>query len=102
MNNLLKGIFPAVWTPTHADGSLDTEAIASNVAFLRQAGVHGLMVLGSTAEFLRFSCAERKHVLEVLASHSSGLPLLANITHIRLDKAIDLGRHAKSQGAFAV
>jgi 4-hydroxy-tetrahydrodipicolinate synthase len=102
MTNPLKGIFPAVWTPARADGSLDEQVLESNLAFLHRSGVHGLMVLGSTAEFLRFSCDERKKILEHLVAHARGLPLLANISHIRLDRAIELGKHAKSQGAFAI
>lgn len=102
MSDRLQGIFPAVWTPVTSAGELDRGALGEILSFVQGARVHGLMVMGSTAEFLRFSCEQRKNFLEEIASRANGLPLLVNITHICLEKAIDLGLHAKAAGAFAI
>jgi 4-hydroxy-tetrahydrodipicolinate synthase len=60
------------------------------------------MALGSTAEFVRFSCEERKQILDQIVSQAEGLPVLVNVSDIRLETAIELGLHAKDAGAFAI
>jgi 4-hydroxy-tetrahydrodipicolinate synthase len=102
MSDPLRGIFPAIWTPTRESGALDRAALQSNISFLRRSGVHGLMALGSTAEFARFSGEERKAILQAIVSEANGLPVLVNVSDIRLENAIALGLGAKSVGAFAI
>jgi len=55
----LKGIYPACVTPFTADGAVDEKAIRHNVGRWLAAGCHGLLVLGSTGEFVHLDEYER-------------------------------------------
>ncbi|MFP3468209.1 dihydrodipicolinate synthase family protein, partial [Leifsonia sp. SIMBA_070] len=44
------GVIPPVVTPRAADGSIDTHSLARVTKHLLEGGVHGLFVLGSSAE----------------------------------------------------
>ena len=45
-----KGVFPAITTQMHKDGSLDVEATAVHADVLIRSGVTGLVFLGSLGE----------------------------------------------------
>lgn len=96
------GIFSAQWLPTNADGQLEREALGQHLAFERRAGVSGVLALGSTGEFPLLGTVERIVVLDALAELAAPLPVIANITDIRPNVAIELGRAAKALGFPAV
>lgn len=73
-------------------------ALATHIAWLRARGVHGILALGSTGEFARFSLEERKEILETVAELAAPLPVLANISDIRPRVACELGRFARKLG----
>ena len=45
-----KGVYPALTTKFKPDFSLDLEAMAKHLEFQLEAGVHGLIILGSLGE----------------------------------------------------
>ena len=45
-------------------------ALAAHLAFLRKSGVHGVLALGSTGEFIRMNLTQRQEVLESVAEHA--------------------------------
>lgn len=96
------GIYSAQWLPTDATSRLDRPSLAAHIAFEKQAGISGILGLGSTGEFPHFSPDERKHALATVAEFAAPLPVIANITDIRPRVAIELGRFAKSLGLPAV
>lgn len=96
------GIFSAQWIPTDDRGRLDRDALARHLAFERAAGISGVLALGSTGEFMKFSPAERQDVLTAVAELAGPLPVIANITDLRQDVAVALGRRAKALGMPAV
>jgi 4-hydroxy-tetrahydrodipicolinate synthase len=96
------GIYSAQWLPVNAEGRLDRAALAELLAFERQAGVAGLLGLGSTGEFPHFSPEERKEALAVLAELAAPLPVMANVTDIRPKVAMELGRFARTLGLPAI
>lgn len=98
----LEGIFSAQWIPFGLAGVLDRERLAEHLDFERRQGVAGVLALGSTGEFPRFSLDERKTVLAAVAELAAPLPVIANITDIRPDAAIALGRFARELGLPAV
>lgn len=95
----LSGVFCALWTPLDRQGDLDRPALRANLSWVLRQGVHGLMALGSTADFLHLTLAQRKQVLEEICAAANGRAVMANISDVRLHTVIDLGRHAKSAGA---
>jgi dihydrodipicolinate synthase/N-acetylneuraminate lyase len=96
------GIYSAQWIPIHADGSVDRAALGELIAFTRQAGINGVLALGSTGEFPQFSPDERKQVLSIVAELAAPLPVIANVSDIRPRVAVELGRFAKSLGLPAI
>jgi dihydrodipicolinate synthase/N-acetylneuraminate lyase len=70
-------------------------ALAAHLAFLRRSGVHGVLALGSTGEFVRMNLAQRQEVLAAVAEYAGSLQVIANISSIRLDEVIALGKFAR-------
>lgn len=98
----LAGVFCAFWTPTDRTGKVMWEAFDENLSFVLRSGVHGIMALGSTAEFPHFESALRRKILERIAaacSASGGKPIIANISHVNSRIACDLAKHARDCGA---
>jgi len=95
-----RGIMAALWTPLDSEGRLLRAALARHLQFLRGAGIHGVLALGSTGEFQRLSTAQRLSLLEAVAELAAplGLPVLANISHLDPKVVAELGRHARSLG----
>ncbi|MBX3731784.1 MAG: dihydrodipicolinate synthase family protein [Verrucomicrobiae bacterium] len=104
MNNTLpqSGVFPALWTPTDAGGRLLEAGVREQIAHLRAAGVHGLMILGSTGEFPLFGASEREDLLRRLVALAAPLPVIANISDIRPAVVARLARAARESGCAAV
>jgi 4-hydroxy-tetrahydrodipicolinate synthase len=96
------GVIAALWTPTDSDGQLLPDQLKTNLEFLQRKGVHGLMVLGSTGEFLHLSLTDRKRFLELVCAQTGALPLMVNISHVRPAAVAELGRHAREVGAGSV
>jgi dihydrodipicolinate synthase/N-acetylneuraminate lyase len=96
------GVFCALWTAVDAQGGPLVEQLSSHIRFLKQAGVHGSLVMGSTGEFLHFDAEFRMKFFELAREAAGDWPLMANISDVRPKVAIKLGLHARSVGAKAV
>jgi len=96
------GILAALWTPLDARGKLLKSALTSHLTFLRERGVSGALALGSTGEFPRFTLQQRQELLAAVAESAGSLPVVANISSIRLDDAIALGKTARRLGMKGV
>ncbi len=51
------GVLTALWLPTDADGRLMRAELARHLNWLKRAGIHGVLALGSTGEFARMTLA---------------------------------------------
>jgi 4-hydroxy-tetrahydrodipicolinate synthase len=99
----LKGIMVALITPFAADGSVDYAALDAHVNRMIDAGVHGLVPGGSTAEFPALTTEERKKALEqVIKSAAGRVPVIAGIGDLSTIKTINLAKHASQAGASAL
>lgn len=61
---LLQGVFPAITTPFYPDGRIYFRKLEHNVEKYSLTDITGIVVLGSTAEVVMLSDAERRQVLE--------------------------------------
>ena len=63
---MFEGVLPAVITPFRRNLSmdLDLEGLASNIEFLIENGVHGVVPCGSTGESATLSFEEHETVIE--------------------------------------
>lgn len=64
---MLHGVFTALATPLLPDGSLDIPALLKLLRAQLNAGVHGVILLGTTAETPTLSAIEKKQILDVCA-----------------------------------
>jgi len=97
------GIIPAVTTPFDADGSIDFDGLASNVAALLEAGVHGIVATGTMGEAGSLSTVERREVVEAVARAVDGrAPVIAGVSAGTPAAAIALAADAAEAGATAL
>lgn len=89
------GIFAALAIPTDPRGRVIKRALAAHLVWLRAQGIHGVLALGSTGEFARFSLEERKTILALVAELAAPLPVIANVSDINPRVACELGRFAR-------
>ena len=98
-----EGIYPPVITPFNADFSVDLDGFATMIEHLVAAGVHGIIVGGTTGEYYALTREERiacmQKAREVIAGR---VPLIVGIGAIRTEDCIDYGRLARETGADAV
>lgn len=93
------GIYAALPTPRRPDVvEADAAVLLDYLDAIVQTGVDGLVLFGSTGEFVHFDIAERKRVL-ALAIRRSRVPVLVNVSHSTFAGAIDLARDAAQAGA---
>ena len=92
------GVIVALSLPTNRQGRVLKRALATHLAWLRKCGVHGVLALGSTGEFVRLSLEERMAALELIAELAAPLPVIANVSDINPRAAAQLGRFARRLG----
>jgi dihydrodipicolinate synthase/N-acetylneuraminate lyase len=102
MSAPLDGVLAEAVTPRRSqEYSIDLGATLELVDFLGASGVQGIVLLGSTGEFVHFALDDRRHML-AFAAKRSRLPLLVNVSHSTLDGAIGLAREAERAGVAGV
>jgi 4-hydroxy-tetrahydrodipicolinate synthase len=93
-----EGIIVALTIPLDANGQPMRAALKNHIEWLRSHGIDGVLALGSTAEFMRLDVETRKASLALIAELAAPLPVLANISDIRLQNVVELGHFARALG----
>jgi 4-hydroxy-tetrahydrodipicolinate synthase len=94
------GIIPAVTTPFDATGAVDETALERNVAALLDAGVHGLVAIGTMGEAGSLSDAERRAVVAATVRAAAGrVPVIAGISSGTPAASIRYATDAAAAGA---
>jgi 4-hydroxy-tetrahydrodipicolinate synthase len=90
-------------TPYHDDFSLNEAALAETVEHLIAAGVHGIVVAGSTGEYYAQSPEERLEMMTRCAGLINGrVPMVMGTGAIRTEDSIMYAKAAKAAGADAL
>ncbi|MBR9893267.1 dihydrodipicolinate synthase family protein [bacterium] len=98
-----KGSYTVCVTPFDAEGRVDLQALRGYVDWQIEDGVHGLIPLGSTGEFLSLTRDERAAVAETVISQAAGrVPVLIGTAAEWTDEAVDISREAEALGADGV
>ena len=99
-----RGTYTVLITPFTSDGSaVDTNALRQLVNWQIEEGIHGLIPLGSTGEFLSISREERQQVIEICIAESRGrVPVLIGTGAEATFDVIELSREAETMGADGV
>lgn len=93
------GVFPAITTPFHADGSLDEEFLAAHAAWMIDQGCKGIVPLGSLGEGATLTFEEKVRVLEVLrGAMPRGAWLVAGLSGLATSECVRLARAAEAVG----
>lgn len=101
--HLLRGSYPPIVTPFTADGDVDLEAYATLIEHQIQAGSHGIVVNGTTAEPSTLSVGERQALAERAIDIVAGRrPVVVATGSQSLVDTIALTEHADQIGADAV
>lgn len=93
------GVFPAITTPFHADGTVDHAALAAHVTWLADAGCAGIVTGGSLGEAATLSLAEKIRINETVVRAIDGrIPVVAGIAGLATAECVALARAAELAG----
>jgi dihydrodipicolinate synthase/N-acetylneuraminate lyase len=98
----MRGVYPILVTPFDEQDRVDVDSLQSLVAFLLDAGVHGLGVaLGS--EIMRLTEPERVLVTRTVVDATAGrVPVVINTSGAGTAQALHYSRMAREDGADAL
>ena len=98
-----EGIYTPVITPHDADGAIDQPAFESQLEYLVDAGVHGIIVGGSTGEYYAQSIEERIRLSRLAKTVIAGRTrLILGTGAIRLPDSLEMARAARELEADAI
>lgn len=100
----LRGTYTVLITPFTADGrAVDIPALKALVDWQIEQGIHGLIPLGSTGEFLSMTRQEREQVIETCVKTAAGrVPVLIGTGAEWTRDAVDYAREAERFGADGI
>ncbi|SNS09363.1 4-hydroxy-tetrahydrodipicolinate synthase [Belliella buryatensis] len=95
-----QGVFPAVTTKFHQDGSLDMDMFFKNIDFQIESGVKGIILGGTLGESSVLSLDEKIHLTTETVKHLDGkAPVILNIAEGATKDAIYWAQKANEIGA---
>lgn len=95
-----RGVFPAITTQMHKDGSLDLEATARHADALIASGITGIVFLGSLGENQTLSSEEKRLVMaEMVRSVKGRVPVLSGVAEAATAEAARYVRDLEKLGA---
>ncbi len=98
-----EGIYTPLVTPYHDDFSVNEQALAETVELLIGAGVHGIIVAGTTGEYYAQTFDERVWLMQHVHKLIKGrVPMIAGTGDIRTENSIEYAKAARKLGADAL
>src|SRR4029077_7244891 len=99
----LEGIWTPVPTPLTKRGKIDTEATRRLVDFHIEAGIDGLLLLGTSGEFALLQRDERILLVKTVVEQADRrVPVVAGVSDPSIENVVELSKDAKEAGADAV
>ncbi|WP_276300464.1 4-hydroxy-tetrahydrodipicolinate synthase [Halorussus lipolyticus] len=95
------GVYPAMTTPFDADDSIDFEQLRTDARRLADAGVDGLLAVGSTGESATLSHDEHVEVVDAVTD-AVDVPVIAGSGSNSTREALELSRRSADAGADAL
>jgi 4-hydroxy-tetrahydrodipicolinate synthase len=89
----------AASTPCDKNLNFDAELYKDVLAYLKENGADGVVVLGTTGEFPSFSVEERKKIAESAFKHRNGLNIIVSPGTANFPETLELSKHAEENGA---
>ncbi len=98
-----RGTYTVMITAFDEAGALDLPALARFTNWQIEEGIHGLIPLGSTGEFLSLTAAEREAVAKCVVDTAAGrVPVLIGAGAERTEDVMDNARMARDLGADGI
>src|SRR5258708_15505835 len=95
----ISGIFPAMLTMFTENGDLDSEATQRHADWLISQGVHGLVITGTSGEFVALTEQERRQVIDlVVQAVGKRVPVYAGTSLYSTQQTIELATLAQAPG----
>ena len=103
MQNMWRGVYPALCTPFTAEDAVDLEAQRLVVRFALDGGSHGVVAFGLAGEVLKLSADERRELTDVIVDEVEGaVPVFVGAGAPSVRASVELARHAEQAGASCV
>lgn len=94
-----QGVFPALMTEFKADGALDLEATQRHIQSCMDAGVEGLVMLGTLGENPSLTQDEKEQVLRAAVEVAAGkIPVLTGVAEYTTAFGIEFTKRAERAG----
>ncbi|MFI4860709.1 MAG: dihydrodipicolinate synthase family protein [Phycisphaerales bacterium JB063] len=94
-----KGVFPAACTQFQADGSLDLPTTMDHLDAMLDAGVHGMVMLGTVGENCSLTHDEKIEVLKATVERIGGkVPVLTGVAEYTTAQACQFAKDAQAAG----
>jgi 4-hydroxy-tetrahydrodipicolinate synthase len=99
---MFQGVYTALITPFAEDGSVDEAALRRLVSAQIEAGISGLVPMGTTGESPTVTHQENMRVIEIVIDEAAGrVPVIAGTGSNSTAEAVDMTRQARDLGASA-
>lgn len=96
----LRGVFPAIPTPVHADDTIDVNATRTLMRYLLKQGIDGVVPLGGTGEYGALPRAERIRMAELVVDEAAGaVPVIPGVLDPGYHDALQAGKEFAAAGA---
>lgn len=101
--SLIKGVVVPILTPIDENERIDEEKLRSQVDYVIEGGVLGILAFGSNGEFYMVEEDEMERGLEIMISQSNGrVPVYFGIGAISTKKCVRLAKMAVEKGAYGI
>jgi 4-hydroxy-tetrahydrodipicolinate synthase len=97
---MYNGALVAMITPFTQDNRIDKDGLRSNIDFLAQGGVSGIVPSGTTGESATLTFQEHKDLIDMTVDYST-VPIIAGTGSNNTTEALDLTKYAADAGADA-
>jgi 4-hydroxy-tetrahydrodipicolinate synthase len=99
MNASWEGVFPAATTQFHPDQSLDLPATLDHIDRMIEAGIHGVIMLGTVGENCSLDYSEKLEVLRATVERVAGrIPVLSGVAECTTARACRYAADAQRLG----
>ena len=93
------GVFPALMTEFNKDGSLDLDGTQRHIKSCMDAGIEGLVMLGTLGENASLRAEEKETVLEAAVEATGGkIPVLSGVAEYTTELGLEHAARAKRAG----
>jgi 4-hydroxy-tetrahydrodipicolinate synthase len=94
-----RGVFPAATTQFHPDQAIDIAATLTHLDRMIDAGIHGLVMLGTVGENCSLEYSEKLELLKATIAHVKGrVPVLSGVAECSTAQACRFARDAQRAG----